>query len=158
MQYLVNAKGKVASEKYEIYAIEAENEEIAKKIAEERFKEENELIDECLYIQKPIDRKKKAIYSIVLLAIAVLISLIPFPHERSFLWWELEPVYKNIAPINLIPIIFGLLVYSLFVLRFKGIENLTKSKIDIILCVTMGTYIFCHVWGTEYILSNRQAA
>ena len=135
MQYLVSAKGKVASEKYEIYAIEAQCEEAAKKIAEEQFKKENELIGECVYIQNPINRQKRAIYAIALLAVAILISFIPFEHKRSFLWWELESEWLYLAPENLIPVVFGLGVYSLFVVRFKGVENLIKTKSDIILCI-----------------------
>ncbi|MBQ6873236.1 MAG: hypothetical protein IJO24_02890 [Clostridia bacterium] len=122
MQYLVEVSGEVASRKNKTYVINSSSEGNAQLIATQRFNDEYYIVGEPVS-SKPKMRTKKAIVSFVLMAIAIVISFIP---------WFIEGTHE---PVSIRPDVFSLLYsvafYCAYFLRFKGIKQTFDSWIDV---------------------------
>lgn len=135
MKYLVNAKGEITKLHNEVYVVSADSEEEAQEIATNRFKEEYNTLNAMVQIRAFGSRKRNALLAVLFMSIAVIISFCPF--DKSFgifgwTWWTNE---ISLQDGGIIPIIFGIVVYSVFIIRLKGIEELTQSVTDIVLCI-----------------------
>ena len=135
MKYLVNAKGEIKKIHNEVYVVSADSEEEAQEIATNRFKEEYNTLNEMVQIRAFGSRKRNALLAILFMSIATIISFYPF--DKSFgifgwIWWTNK---ISLQDGGIIPVLFGIVIYSVFIIRLKGIEELTQSVTDVVLCI-----------------------
>lgn len=124
VQYLVNTSGEVLNRQARAYAIKAHSEEEALEIAKHNFCEEYYSVDENISVL-PYRRTYKAIA-------AYFFMLIPI--ALSFINWKIGHDTKSIMP-NYISCLYAILIYSAFVIKFKGIHRTISSWIDIAFCI-----------------------
>lgn len=117
MKYIVKTEGKVYDWKQAAYAVEAQSESEAVKIAEERFAKEYIIAGDGL---KTSARKVRAsvLIALVTLSAAAVISLIGFRTAAR------NPV--TIRP-DMMSLLYGALVYLILLVKFKGAKNLLKA-------------------------------
>ncbi len=127
MEYIVKVCGEVVDSEYKTYAIKASSLEEAKKIAKQNFREDYQTNGNIMVVEKPIIRRKRAYFAIVAMIIAILLSFISWKHGHSTV---------SFSP-DLISTLFAVLIYSAFVIRFKGIQRTVGSKIDIIFMILL---------------------
>ncbi len=135
MKYLVNAKGEITKLHNEVYVVSADSKEEAQEIATNRFREEHNSINETVQIRAFGSRKRNALLAVLFMSVAVIISFIPFDKSFGIFGWTWWTEKISLQDGGIIPIIFGIVVYSVFIIRLKGIEELTQSFADIVLCV-----------------------
>ncbi|MBJ8325252.1 hypothetical protein [Streptococcus pacificus] len=123
-EFLVHTKGEVvhSNEKKHTYVIEADSLEEAQKIGREVFLEEygENISSEIIVNTKKFNRTMLILLSLFLMSAAIFLSFIPWFTENSH-----TPII--ISP-DLTSIIFSVLFYVAFLLRFKGIANIEPLK------------------------------
>lgn len=122
MEYIVKVCGEVIDSEVKTYAVKANSFEEAREIAKNNFKEEYQNNGNVIVIEKPVERKKRAVFSIIAISIAILLSLVS---------WKKGHETILISP-DLISCLFAVAIYSGFVIRFKGLERTVGTKTDII--------------------------
>ncbi len=125
MEYIIKVCGEVVDSQYKAYAVTAKNEEEAKKIAKQHFQDEFYTNGNVLVVEKPLPRKKRSIFALIAMCIPILLSLIN---------WKYQHDTFSISP-DLISCLFGAILYSAFVIRFKGIQRAVESKYDILFTI-----------------------
>ncbi len=135
MKYLVNAKGEITQLHNEVYVVKADSEEEAQEIATNRFREEYNSINETVQIRAFGSRKRNALLAVLFMSIAVIISFCKFGKDFGILGLTLYTKEIYLQGGGIMAIILGIVVYSVFIIRLKGIEELTQSFTDVALCV-----------------------
>lgn len=125
MEYIVKVCGEIVYNQYRAYAVKANSEVEARKIAKQSFCEDFSSNGNVVVVEKPFMRKERSIFALVAMIIPILLSLISWKHNHSTI---------SISP-NLISCLFGVMIYSAFVMRFKGIQRTVQSKIDILFAI-----------------------
>ena len=125
MEYIIKVCGEVVDSQYKAYAVTAKNEEEAKKKAKQCFQDEFYTNGNVVIVEKPLPRKKKSIFALIAMTIPILLSLID---------WKYKHDTFSISP-DLISCLFGAILYSSFVIRFKGIQRAVESKYDILFTI-----------------------
>ena len=143
MEYITKVCGEVASSHVKAYAVDANSEEEAIKVAKQNFQNEYLTNGNVVVIEKPYTRKKRSIIAIVAMIIPILLSLISWKNGHNTI---------SISP-NLISCIFGVLIYSAFVIRFKGIQRTVRSTYDILFAIISVILISTFI---SIILVNKQ--
>lgn len=124
MQYLVNVSGDVYEKQNKTYVINSDTIENAQIIATQNFRDEFSATS-CEVFIKPHKRTYRAILSFTLMLIPILLSLINWKHGHDTI--SISPDY--------ISCLYSVLLYSAFVVRFKGIQRTVSSWIDILFCI-----------------------
>lgn len=144
MQYIVQTKGaiRVVDERVEAYVIDASSQEEAYALAKTRFQETYGGEVEELK-GKAIPRTFRAILAMILLAIPIAISFWGWQKTGSEGFWifakqTVETV--NFHP-NLLSTLLAVIFFAAFILRYKGVERLMSSKLDIALSVVVILFI-----------------
>lgn len=128
MQYIVQVNGDVLDKQSKAYVVKAASEEDAQIIATQNFCKEFVVEKDEVHVSvKPQRRSKTAIVAFVFLLIPILLS---------FVQWKNGHDTVSISP-DYISCLFGVLIYSAFVVRFKGIKRVGESWIDIVFCVLL---------------------
>lgn len=146
MEYIIKVCGEVVDYQYKAYAVKANSEAEAKNIAKQNFQEEFLADGNVAVVEKPFMRKKRSIFALVAMIIPILLSLINWKHGHSTI---------SISP-DLISCIFGVLIYSSFVIRFKGIQRTVQSKTDILFAIVsvllLSTFVRIFLLDTKFTL------
>lgn len=124
MQYLVQVSGEIADKQSKTYVINSDSSENARIVATQNFRDEFSLKGEAVYV-KSHKRTFKAIIAFVFMVIPIFLSLISWKNGRETI--SISPDY--------ISCLYGILIYSAFVVRFKGVQRTVTSWIDILFCV-----------------------
>ena len=124
MQYLVNVCGDVSNKQNKTYVINSSSVEEAQIVAKQFFFDDFG-VRSCEVFLKPHKRTYVACLSFILMLIPILLSLIN---------WKVGHKTISISP-DYISCLYGVLVYSAFIVRFKGIKRTVSSWIDILFCV-----------------------
>ncbi len=125
MEYIIKVCGEVVDSQYKAYAVKATSEEEAKKIAKQHFHDEFFTNGNVVVVEKPLMRNKRSNLALIAMIIPILLSLIE---------WKYEHESFSISP-DLISCMFGVIIYSAFVIRFKGIQRAVESKYDILFTI-----------------------
>lgn len=125
MEYIVKVCGEVVNSQYKAYSVVADSSEDAKKIARQNFRDEFFSNGNVVVIEQPLVRKTRSIFAIVAMLIPILLS---------FIEWKYNHKTFSISP-DLISCMFGVIIYSAFVIRFKGIKRTVESKYDILFTI-----------------------
>lgn len=144
MQYIVQTKGAVTvvDERVEAYVIDARSQEEAYDLARARFQETyGETVDGLK--GKAVPRTFRAILAMILLVIPIVISFLEWQKESSEGFWifakqTVETV--NFHP-NLLSTLLAVIFFSAFILRYKGLERLMASKLDVALTAVVILFI-----------------
>ena len=124
MQYVVHTSGEVLNRREKAYVIKAPSKEKAREIAKEQFSEDFLVIDGDIDI-RPYRRTCRAI-------MAYIFMLIPI--GLSFVNWKVDHETESMRP-DSISCLYAILLYSAFIIRFKGIQRTVGSWIDIGFCI-----------------------
>ena len=143
MEYITKVCGEVVDNKCKTYAVNANTEDEAIKIAKQNFQDDYLTNGNVIVYEKPFARKKRSIIALVAMAIPILLSLISWKHGHNTI---------SISP-NLISCFFGVLIYSAFVIRFKGIQRTVNSVYDILFAIVSAIMISTFV---RIILINKE--
>ncbi len=143
MEYIVKVCGEVVDNEYKAYAVKASSEEEAKKIAKKNFSEEFLTTGSIIVTERPLMRQKRSIFALVAMIIPILLSFVSWKNGHSTI---------SISP-DLISCLFGVTIYSAFVIRFKGIQRTVDSIYDILFAVVsailFSTFIKILLFQTE---------
>lgn len=126
-EYLVKTYGYVILDKEENYVINANDEEDAKVRAQEMFKEDYALASERINFKVESRSDKFLKLSLICMIISVIFIYIP---------WSNDGDLYNICP-HLLSTLYGIVFYTSFIVRFKGLKNVFLSKIDLIMSILM---------------------
>lgn len=125
-QYLVHTSGEVIDRQSKAYVVKAESKEQAQELARENFKQDFYIAEECIYT-RPYKRSWKIVF-------AILFMLIPV--GLSFVGWYKGHDVVRIGP-SYVSCIYAITIYAAFVTRFKGLDRVFETKLDIALCVIL---------------------
>lgn len=124
MQYLVEVQGSVKNKIKKAYVVTAENENSAENIAIDNFSNEYCVDEQSVNIQSN-KRNIKAIIGYIFMSIPIFLS---------FIQWKNGHDTISISP-DYISCLYAVIIYSSFVIRFKGVQRTVSSWIDIVYCV-----------------------
>lgn len=124
MQYLVNVCGDVSNKQNKTYVVNSSSAEDAQIVAKQYFFDDFG-VRSCEVFLKPHKRTYVACLSFILMLIPILLSLIN---------WKVGHKTISVSP-DYISCLYGVLIYSAFIVRFKGIKRTVSSWIDILFCV-----------------------
>lgn len=124
MQYLIEVQGNVKNNLKKAYVVEANDEKNAEKTAINNFANEYDTDGIIMNVQSS-KRTFKAILVFVFMAIPIFLS---------FIHWKNGHETVSIRP-DYISCLYGVILYSSFVIRFKGVRRTVSSWIDILFCV-----------------------
>ena len=128
MQYIVQVSGDVLERKEKVYVVSSDSAEDAQSIARKDFCNEYSVdIDNIRRVSTSANREKRAIVAIVLMVLSILLA---------FVNWKVGHDTVSIRP-DLVSCAWGALLYSCFVLRFKGIKGLFNSWVDAVSSVAV---------------------
>lgn len=122
--YIVKTHGLIIDEKQKNYVIPAQSLEEAKEEAENRFKSEYVVAENK--IKFDIEQRKSGFLLLSIVGFVISVFLI----YRN--WYSGHEVV-SMAP-NMITVLYGVLFYSSFIVRFKGLERTFLSIPDLIVC------------------------
>lgn len=146
MEYIIKVCGEVVDNQYKAYAVKANSESQAQKIAKQNFQEEFLTDGNVAVVEKPFMRKKRSVFALIAMIIPILLSLINWKHGHSTI---------SISP-DLISCLFGVLIYSSFVIRFKGIQRTVQTKTDILFAIVsvllLSTFVRILLLDTKFTL------
>lgn len=125
-QYIVDVNGDVLGQQSKTYAITAKTDEEAQVLAKQIFNDEFVVVGECVSV-KSSKRLRNAVISYVLLLVPIFLSLFLWTVEDSHKMIDISPNYLSCA--------ISVLLYTAFVIRFKGIARTVGSWIDIGFCI-----------------------
>lgn len=126
MQYLVHTSGNVVDFHEKAYIVNAESKEDAQEIAKSNFMEEFYVVDDNVCV-KSYKRRYKAILACIFMMIPVFLS---------FINWKIGHDTVSIQP-NYISCLYAVILYSSYIVRFKGIRRTVGSWIDIGLSIIL---------------------
>lgn len=124
MQYIVHVSGEAATPQTKTYIINSPTKEDAQLMAVEEFQEEFCVLGDSVYAS-PKCRTKTAIFAMIFMLIPIFLSLIPWHNGRDII---------SISP-DLTSCIYGILLYTAFVVRFKTISRTVSTWIDIVFAI-----------------------
>lgn len=124
MQFLIHTSGKTLETCDKVYVVNAMSEAEAKQKAIKSFENEFGVVTESI-ITQPFKRIKRAIWAYIFMIIPILLS---------FINWKIGHDTLRIAP-DLVSCLYSVGIYAAFVVRFKGIQRIIESWIDIIFSV-----------------------
>ena len=134
-RYLIYTEGKVTNLQGKSYVINAKTPQEAKALAKKEFGAEYGNDGE-IYVSEATDRSKETIASLACMCLAIFLSFISWKSEHSTI---------NIMP-DLISTSIALVIYSAYVLRFKGWYRMTRT-IEIIYLIAstllLSSFIQC---------------
>lgn len=124
--FIVRTSGMIVHPQEKIYSVKAPTKDIAEKKAIASYEQTYDVADYEVQAQAS-SRSFQTIIAIVCLAIAVLLSFIPWKtgHETKLL----QPDYTSC--------VFAAFFYVVFVVRFKGIRNVVRSVLDLVFMVLL---------------------
>lgn len=124
MQYLVKTIGEVLDQQSKAYVVQASSKDEAQKIAQKKFEEDfYNVAGEVRTSSYP--RNKLAYFSFLLMGCAIFLSIIG---------WKTGHDTILIRP-NLSSCLYAVLIYSVFVVRIKGVQRALDTGIDIVYCI-----------------------
>lgn len=129
MQYIVRVSGEASSVQTKSYIINSSSETDARIKAVEEFQEDYSILGDSVYA-KPKSRTFNACLGMFFMLIPIFLSLIR---------WRIGRELISIGP-DLTSCLYGILIYSAFVVRFKTIQRTVSTWIDIvyaIICVLL---------------------
>lgn len=122
-EYIVPVTGSVPERKTTSYLVRACSQDDARRIAEGKFSEEFGTFGES---PSALDnRTPRAIVACILMSIAIGLSYIDWAHGDNLI---------SIAP-SLTSCLISLILYTSYVVRFKGVHRIVTSENDIALCL-----------------------
>lgn len=122
-KYIVPVTGSVPERKTTSYLVRACSQDDARRIAEGKFSEEFGTFGES---PSALDnRTPRAIAACILMSIAIGLSYINWAHGHDLI---------SISP-SLTSCLISLILYTSYVIRFKGVHKIVISKSDIALCL-----------------------
>jgi hypothetical protein len=124
MQYVVQVSGETLNKQNKAYVVKSSSEEEASLIAKQAFCEDYEIENATVSV-KSNRRTYKAICAMILISISIFLSLINWKNGHDTI--SISPDYLSC--------LYGVLIYTAFVVRFKGIQRTVSSWIDIAFCV-----------------------
>lgn len=124
MQYLVQVSGDVLEKQSKSYAVAADSKEAAQEIAAENFRKEFYVGHDEVSVSLN-KRTFHALVSFILISVPILLS---------FIGWKDGHDTIKISP-DYVSCFYGVLIYSSFIVRFKGIRRTVGSWIDIGFCI-----------------------
>ena len=124
MQYLVETSADVYEHRTKTYVIDAKTEKDAQVIAANRFNNDFNIIgsDICA---RSIKRTYRAVFAMLCMLIPILLSFINWKDGHNT--FSMKP--------SALSCFFAIALYITFIVRYKGITNVTASFIDICLIV-----------------------
>ena len=122
-EYMVPVTGSVSERKTKSYLVRACSQDDARRIAEGKFSEEFGTFGESLSALE--DRTPRARAACILMSIAIGLSYINWAHKHELI---------SISP-SLTSCLISLILYTSYVIRFKGVNKIVTSKSDIALCL-----------------------
>ncbi len=128
MEYLVNTSGEVSRFHNKTYAVKANSEQEAQEIARNKFQKEFDGINIDTEAQSYV-RTKRAIVACILMGIAVVISFFSYKYTEFILFFIPNEKVFSMFP-NMLSTIYAIVFYSVYVIRFKGIERSIGSTLD----------------------------
>lgn len=124
MQYLVQVSGDITNKLNKTYVVNSNSLEKAQVMATQNFCEEFEITSADVYV-KSHRRTVKAIFAFIFMLVPILLSLISWKNGHDTI--SISPDY--------ISCLYGTLIYAAFIVRFKGVQRMVSSWIDILFCV-----------------------
>lgn len=124
MQYLVHTNGKAITEIGKTYSVKAPNNQVARQIAKESFQNDFCSVGE-VQSNTPDRRTPRAILACILMFIPILLS---------YIGWTTGHETISIHP-DMISCLYAVLLYSSFVVKYKGIRGTFSSVADVFMSV-----------------------
>ena len=124
MQYVVHVSGEVLDRQNKAYVVNSKSPEDAQLIATQNFFEDFAIESDAVFV-KLHKRTYKAIFSFLFMLIPILLSFVAWKNGHNTI--SISPDYLSC--------LYGVLIYTAFVVRFKGIQRAVSSWIDILFCV-----------------------
>lgn len=128
MQFLVRTNGEVENiyHAQKTYIINASSAKEAQQVAENSFSDEFNIIDQTIYSKC----QKRTVYSVF----GLIILFVPI--FLSFIEWKNGHDSVSIQP-NYLSCLYAIVMYSSFIIRFKGIQRTVSSLIDLFYCIAI---------------------
>ncbi len=126
MEYLVKVTGAVLDTECKTYLVKTDSETEAKALAAQQFNDEFSSYGQVT-CEDPQRRGTRAVWAIVLMFIAFLLSIPRWAVPNSHELLAIRP--------DLLSTLYAILLYAVFIIRFKGIKRTVGSFYDILLCV-----------------------
>ena len=124
MQYVVQVNGEVTGQQSRTYIVDSQTADEAQSVAKQNFQSDYQTINDpkCVKMYK---RTKNALVSLAFMLIPISLSLVDWKNGHDTI--RIGPDYLSC--------LYAVVLYSAFLVRFKGLQRAFGTLIDIVFCV-----------------------